>query len=89
METDDFKELQEAIRVCIVSLNPVRLNRKCLFWINIKVIFHLFKELKDENGRLNKLLGEKEEEIKIVRRRWKEDKRDLTGLTTDSFSLSR
>ncbi|XP_066927690.1 coiled-coil domain-containing protein 13-like [Clytia hemisphaerica] len=37
------------------------------------------RELKDENGRLNKLLGEREEEIKIIRRRWKEDKRDLTG----------
>ena len=39
-----------------------------------------FQELRDENGRLNKLLGEREEEVKIVKRRWREDKRDLVGM---------
>lgn len=37
------------------------------------------RELCDENGRLSKLIGEKDEELKIVRRRWKEDKRELAG----------
>lgn len=59
VETDDFKELQEAIR-----------------------------ELRDENGRLNKLLGEKEEEIKIIRRRWKEDKRELAGGAVGSDNIA-
>ena len=43
--------------------------------------------MRDENGRLNKLLGEREEEIKIVKRRWKEDKRDLAGMIILNFSF--
>jgi len=37
------------------------------------------RELIDENGRLNKLLGEKEVEMKIIKRRWKEEKSELAG----------
>ena len=45
------------------------------------VIFIWFQGLKDENGRLRKLLGEKNEELRIFKQRWEREKRDLTGNT--------
>ena len=35
--------------------------------------------LKDENGRLHKLLGEKNEELRIFKQRWEREKKELTG----------
>ncbi|XP_065052800.1 coiled-coil domain-containing protein 13-like [Rhopilema esculentum] len=47
------------------------------------------RELKDENGRLHKLLGEKDEEMKIFKRRWQNEKKDLTGQNIGSENVAQ
>lgn len=44
-----------------------------------KDLLETLRELRDENGRLEKLLAEKDEEVKIVRRRWKAEREELAG----------
>jgi hypothetical protein len=54
--------------------------------IRVKTIYHLnrffniyFKELRDENGRLRKLLAEKDYEIGYLRRIQEEERQAFTG----------
>ena len=51
-----------------------------VYCVSLFILFILtLQELQDENGRLHKLVGEKEEEVKIIKRRWKDDKKELAG----------
>ena len=66
---------------CLFSQNYCAVLKYCnVIWFAL-----LLQELRDENGRLYKLLGEKEEEMKIFKRRWQNEKKDLTG----TFDLKR
>eukprot|EP00794_Sanderia_malayensis_P003006 gene3006-3464_t len=47
------------------------------------------RELRDENGRLYKLLGEKSEEMKILKRRWQDEKKELTGQNIGSENVAQ
>ena len=70
-----LNELDENLNLQVNSNNQVNIKETD----DYKDLQETVRELRDENGRLDKLLAEKDEEIKIVRRRWKAEREELAG----------